>query len=158
MSNKLDTAILTFLKPVFDQYPTCQKLGFNIYNFNDDSVHTCEESIHINDKSWDMLPDEKMSSIEDDIRAAIGKLPKIPELEEIRKQLVTLADAFYEKSCANSLNDIWRKFWEPDNLESFTDSISTMFKKRFPPRYVGYVSVEVYRDGTINYYPDGEEE
>lgn len=157
MSNKLDTAILTFLKPVFDQYPTCQKLGFNIYNFNDDSF-MAEESISVNDQSWDMLPDEKMSSIEDDIRAAIGKLPKIPELEEIRKQLVNLADTFYEKSCADSLNDICHKFWQPDNLESFTDSISTMFKKRFPPRYVDYVSVEVHRDGTIIYYPDGEEE
>lgn len=158
MSKKLDTAIITFLKPVFEQYPTCQKLGFIIYNFNDDSVHTCEESISINDVSWDAMPDEKMSNVEDHIRAAIRKLPHVPELEEIRKQLVDLADTFYEKSCADSLNDIWRKFWQPDNLESFTDSISTIFKKRFPPRYVDYVSVEVNRDGTVIYYPDGEEE
>lgn len=158
MKDKLDIAMLKFLESVFGQYPTCRKLSFTVYNCDDGSVSVCEESIVINDIFWANMPDEKMSDIEDHIRVAIKKLHKIPELEEIKKKLINLADILYEKSCADPLNNIWRNFWQPENLEPFTKSIRNIFKKRFPPRCVDYVSVEVHRNGTIIYYPDGEEE
>lgn len=155
---KLDKLILDFLEPVFKEFSNCEKLGFNIYIFDNDDVHACEESISINDISWDQLPDDKLSTAYDKIQEAIQKLPYLDELKELRLELQKVADKTWEKACENSLNKIWRDFWQPENLKPFSSKIKKEFLKRFPSRYVDYVSIEVSRDGGINYYPDGEEE
>lgn len=155
--DKLDKQIMDFLSPQFDKYSNCDKITFNLYNI-DDVYHPCEESISINDIYWDSLPDDRLSKVEEHIREAMGKLPNIPEITNIKEELGKLADSFRDKACADPINEIWRDFWQPVNLKPFGESITKECKKRFPPRYVDYVSVEVFRDGKINYYPDGEDE
>lgn len=158
-SKKLDKLILNFLKPVFEEHHDCQKLVFNIHSFDENDSFICEESISINNKTWDELPDDKLSKAQDYIHEAIGKLPDgIEGISEIKDKLKQIAEQTWEKACADPINKIWREFWKDKNLDVFNKLINKEYLKRFPSRYVDYTSVEVNRDGTIKYYPNGEDE
>lgn len=157
-SSKLDDMFYSFMKSQFDAHPTCDSISIMMSNLTDESRYIFdEESVCVNGIRWDDMIDETLSDVEDKIREAYKKLPD--DFEEIKSQLKTIEDKLREKAESNPLNSIWKDYLQEENLIPFEKKIAKLLKKRFPDSFrrdgrieiVEYLTIEVKRDGTVNY-------